>query len=211
MTKLILIRHGESVANHLGVVAGHNDYPLTELGFEQAEQTAAHLANEEIDAVYSSDLRRAMETARPHAKLRGMEVIPSRELREVFCGDWEGARFDDLQEKDYDRFVNGFVKDFMRFTFPNGEYAMDCGRRLYNEVVRIARKHEEKTVLIATHGAALRAFWTIICGTPLNVATAKHPYPSNSSYSVVNFDGERMIPVEYSHDSHMTVVTHLHI
>jgi broad specificity phosphatase PhoE len=66
-------------------------------------------------------------------------------------------------------------------------------------------------VLIAAHGAVIRVFWAIISGTPKEEATDKHDYASNASYSIAQYDGERIVPVEYSHDAHLPTVTHLHI
>ena len=210
MTKFIIVRHGESEANKLTVIAGHSDYPLTELGVEQAKETAAHLATEPIDAVYASDLVRATTTAAPHAALRGLPVITSRELRETWCGDWEGvplAWIKEHQAELFDRFHN----DFMRFTLPNGENVIESGNRFLFELLRIAKEYEGGTVLVVAHGAVIRALWAIISNTPLDVATEKHPFPSNSSYSIAHFDGEKLIPVAYSLDSHLTSVTHLHM
>ncbi len=210
MTKLIIVRHGESEANKLGVIAGHNDYLLTALGRKQADETAAHLANEQIDAVYASDLARAMETAEPHAAMRGLSVIPSRELRETFCGDWEGVSFAYVKANAPAAYAT-MSTDFFRFTLPNGESVAHSGRRFLREILRIAKAHEGKTVLVAAHGAVIRCFWALMCNTPLAEATEKHPYASNSSYSIAYYDGEKLIPGEYSCDSHLTSVTHLHI
>ena len=211
MTRLILVRHGESRANLDAVIAGHYDVPLSELGVMQAKETAEHLSSEQIDAVYSSDLCRASATAKPHAALRGLPVIEKRELREMSCGRWEGKPFAELEEMEYDLFVNGFRDHFFGFQMPEGESADECGRRFYDAVLQIARKHEGKTVLIASHGAVIRSFWAIIRGLSHGEADATQPYPSNASYSIAEFDGERFHPIEFSHDSHLSVATHLHI
>jgi broad specificity phosphatase PhoE len=210
MTKLIIIRHGESEANKLGVIAGWNDYPLTPLGMAQAEETAAHLATEQIDVVCSSDLCRAYATAEANAKLHGLTVQAYPELRETYCGEWEGITFADLEARDpveYDR----FRRVQLTYTNPGGENLWESGVRFYNKILEIAKENQGKTILIAAHGAVIRVFWALICGTPKEEATAKHDYASNASYSVVHFDGERFTPVEYSHDSHLTHATHLHI
>jgi broad specificity phosphatase PhoE len=210
MTKLIIIRHGESEANKLGVIAGWNDYPLTPLGMAQAEETAAHLATEQIDVVCSSDLCRAYATAEANAKLHGLTVQAYPELRETYCGEWEGITFADLEARDpveYDR----FRRVQLTYTIPGGENLWESGVRFYNKILEIAKENQGKTILIAAHGAVIRVFWALICGTPKEEATAKHDYASNASYSVVHFDGERFTPVEYSHDSHLTHATHLHI
>lgn len=211
MTRLILIRHGESEANLDALVAGHYDVPLSELGVKQARETAEHLSSEQIDAVYSSDLCRASATAKPHAELRGLPVIEMRELREMNCGRWEGKPFAELEEKEYDLFVNGFRDHFFGFQMPEGESADECGQRFYDAVLKIAQTHAGKTVLIASHGAVIRSFWAIIRGLSHEEADATQPYPSNASYSIAEFDGERFYPIEFSHDSHLSVATHLHI
>ena len=100
MTRLILIRHGQSEANKGIWWAGHTDAPLSEVGREQAAAAARYLrANEQIDVAYSSDLSRAMETARPTAEAFGLSVIPDKGLREIFSGKWEGITFAEINEK----------------------------------------------------------------------------------------------------------------
>ena len=210
MTKLIIVRHGESEANELGVIAGWTDYKLTALGLEQAIQTADYLANEKIDVVCSSDLCRAFETAKPHAEKRGLTVNAYPELRETYCGEWEGITFAELNGRDPAEYEH-FKKTQLVYTIPGGENIWESGERFYQKVFEIARENDGKTVLIAAHGAVIRTFWAIISGTPKEEATAKHDYASNASYSIVHFDGEKLIPVEYSHDSHLTIATHLHL
>ena len=75
MTRIILIRHGQSIANFIGKFAGHSDFDLTELGHRQAELAAGYLLkNEKIDKIYASDLLRAYNTAVPTAKALGLEI-----------------------------------------------------------------------------------------------------------------------------------------
>ena len=211
MTRLIIIRHGESEANELGVIAGWNDYKLTALGLQQAEETAAHLvASERIDAVCSSDLCRAVATAKACADKLGLAVQTYPELRETYCGEWEGITFADLEARDPAVYAE-FKRVQLMYTIPGGENLWESGIRFYDKVQDIAKENEGKTVVIAAHGAVIRVFWALICGTPKEEATAKHEYASNASYSVASFDGERFTPVEYSHDSHLTHATHLHI
>lgn len=209
MTKIILIRHGESEANQLSTLAGFSDYQLTELGFEQARLTAEHLKNERIDAIYSSDLLRAMNTAKPHAEKRGLSVVACPELRETFCGDWEGGVLADLRAKypaEYER-----MRETLDFTYPGGENWWDSGVRFYKKALEIAKENPDRTVLIVAHGGVIRVFWALVCGTPKEEAAQKHPYATNASYSIASFDGERFIPIEYSVDSHLPEVTHFTI
>ena len=203
-TVIYLVRHGESLGNAKRIYLGHTDFDLSELGHAQANATAEHLKNVKIDAVYSSDLKRAHNTAVPHAALRGLEVIDSENLRELNIGDWEGKLVDDLIRDHYDDFVIGWQQNFGTFTLPGGEKVLDGAERFYNEVLKIAKENVGKTVLIASHAAVIRAFWGKISGiAPENMATDTR-FPTNASYSTVIFDGERLLPSEFSQDSHFT-------
>ena len=181
MTKIIIVRHGESRTNELGLLVGQGDFPLTALGLVQAEQTADALADEQIDAVYSSDLTRAMQTAAPHAVRRGIEVIPEKDLRETHCGEWESRPFADLRENETELYVGGFCNRFMTFAFPGGESVPESGERFLRAVERIARENEGKTVLVASHGGVIRVFWAMICGEELERSSDKIPFPTNAS------------------------------
>ena len=90
MTTVHLARHGESDWNAAGRWQGHADRPLTDLGRRQAAELAERLADVRLDAVYSSDLRRARETAEPVAERQGLEVRALPALREVDVGGWSG-------------------------------------------------------------------------------------------------------------------------
>ena len=90
MTTVLLIRHGQSVTNVTQVFTGHYDVPLSPLGQEQARCTAAYLQkNFRIDAIYASDLMRAMQTAQPTAAAFGQPIRPEPEQRENCAGRWE--------------------------------------------------------------------------------------------------------------------------
>src|SRR4029079_3482461 len=90
MTTILLARHGETDWNVERRVQGHSDTPLNDTGRGQARALAEELAGEPIDAVYSSDLVRAHETARLVAEQRGLDVTAIRDLREKHFGTWEG-------------------------------------------------------------------------------------------------------------------------
>ena len=87
MTKLLIIRHGQSVANLQGIFVGHTDSPLSDLGKRQAEATADYIVNTfHVDAVYASDLERAFVTGKAVADRLGMSVTPVRGMREISQG-----------------------------------------------------------------------------------------------------------------------------
>lgn len=206
-TKIILIRHGESLGNARRMLLGHTDMDLTELGYRQAEATAEALKDERIDVIYSSDLLRAMNTAVPNATLRGIEVIPDRELREIYLGDWEGRSVEDVMEQyGRDTYLNDWVANYGTFVMPRGESTWECGERFLRETRKIAEANEGKTVLIVAHGAVIRSFFANISGyTAENMSNAV-PFAANASYSIAYYENGVFTPSEYSVDGHLASV-----
>ena len=203
-TKLIVLRHGESIGNAERKILGHTDLDLSPLGYLQAEATAKYLRNEKIDKIYSSDLLRAYNTAVPHAKIRNLEIIKSEKLREAYVGDWEGLNLEQITEKwGRESLYVAWKKNFGTFVFPHGESVKDAGERFYKEIMHISTENIGKTVLIAAHAAVIRGFWSIISGISWKDIVKSFDFPSNASYSIVYFDGERLIPESYSNDAHL--------
>lgn len=202
-TKFFIIRHGQSIGNAWNRYLGHTDLGLSELGHVQAKETAEALAEQKIDLIYSSDLKRAHETAIPNAKIRGIDIIDSKELREMYVGDWEGRAVSDLKKLYYKEFVLDWLGDFGNFTFPNGENVLHAADRFYNEVKRIADLNPGKTIMITSHAAIIRAFWCKISGVAPDDMAKAFPFPGNASYSTLSYDGEKFIPIQYSVDDHI--------
>lgn len=203
-TLIYIVRHGESIGNFKREFLGHTDKDLTELGYEQAEKTAEELSGVDFEAIYSSDLQRAYHTAEPHAKMRGMTAIGREDLRELYVGEWEGRRVDDLANEYGELFTVEWREKFGTFHHAKGgESVQAAAKRMYNAILDIAKKHTGKTVLIATHAAAIRGFWGLISHiSPENLAD-KIPFPTNASYSVVEYKDGELYPVSYSNDSHL--------
>ena len=135
MTRLIFIRHGQSVANEQNRFAGHTDVPLTELGKAQAERAAEYIVkHEKIDKIYSSDLRRAHDTALPVSKLTNIPITDTRELREICAGVWEGRLVSEIATE-YEKEFYTWRNDFSNARLPEGESvespirAVDCNSR----------------------------------------------------------------------------------
>lgn len=148
MTTILLARHGETDWNLNRRVQGHSDTPLNDTGRAQAQALGEELAGERIDAVYSSDLVRAHETARAVAEPRGLGVTAIRDLRERHFGTWEGltdneifARFDPALDT----------------SWGDGETREEMAERVLDALRRIAATHPESRVLVVSHGGPLRA------------------------------------------------------
>ena len=157
MTKFILVRHGQSEANRQGRFAGHSDFPLSPLGLLQAEKTAEYiLEHHHIDAIYSSDLKRAYSTALPVSKRTGIEIIPDTQLREIYAGDWEGLEFGEIAEKfSEDRHI--WKNDIANSRCTNGESVRELAARIHTRLTEIGDENDGKTVLITFHATPIRS------------------------------------------------------
>lgn len=206
MTKLILIRHGESLGNAARRLLGHTDLDLSELGYRQAEATALFLKNEKIDAIYSSDLLRAYNTAVPNAKLHSLEIIPSVNLREIMLGDWEGKSVEEILEEYGDMYEKEWLGAFGTFRFPGGESTMEAGERFYKECKRIAEENPDKTILITAHAAVIRSFYSMVMNIAPEEIVANLAYPTNASISEVEYKNGKFKKISFSKDEHLTNV-----
>ena len=140
MTTLLFVRHGETDWNAERRWQGHADVPLNARGRDQAEALAAQLADEDIDAIYASDLSRAHDTALAVAKRLHLPVVVDPDLREVDVGVIEGLTADEA------RAFEGWQGE------PVGQHA----ERVLRAVRRIADAHPDGRVLVVTHGGSMR-------------------------------------------------------
>ncbi len=159
MTRLLLVRHGQTVWNHDARYQGHTDIELSETGFNQAHLLAERLASEPVQAVYASDLKRAFETARilaiPH-KLK-VQAIPN--LREINFGAWEGLTFEEIKTRFRELAAHWYTSP-AKIQIPQGETFAQLKERAYNTILELVKKHEKETIIVVTHGGTIR---TIIC------------------------------------------------
>ena len=203
VTKIYVIRHGESVGNLHRICLGHTDLDLTDLGLRQAECTAEVLSGVNFAAIYSSDLIRAIHTAEPHAKLRGLDVNMLDNFRELYFGDWENASVAYLKEEHHEEFMIGWRQNFGTFTAPNGESVVNIAGRMAEGLKNIACTHAGESILVASHAAAIRALWGKISGYKPSEWADAYPFPTNASYSVLECKNGVLKPISYSNDGHL--------
>jgi broad specificity phosphatase PhoE len=154
VTEILLVRHGETDWNAEQRWQGHADRPLNERGREQARTLARQLSGARLAAVYSSDLARARETAEIVAAARGLAVTPLQELREVNVGSWSGLRGAECEA----RFPEGYARwRAGGHGWEDGETYEEMSARVVGAVRRIAARHPGETVLVVTHGGAIRS------------------------------------------------------
>lgn len=191
-TKFIIVRHGQSMANVEKIYAAHINTPLSKLGRTQAELVGEYLKDTPIDAIYSSSLQRAIDTAAPTAESHGLEIIGRDELREIFGGEWEGKKFDDLI-KEYPEEYGVWLNDVGKSRATGGESMAEVSARMNGEIDRIAALHPNQTVLIASHAAAIRTVCARALGIPVE-RLREVDWVRNASISTFLYeDGKLMV------------------
>ncbi len=202
MVKFVIVRHGYSEFNKQGRFSGQADIALDEIGKEQAYSIAKYAAkNFKIDSIYSSDLCRAYETARPTAEMLGLPIVKEKELRELHVGEWQGMLVKEI-EKEY-------PEEFALFK-NNVGLARPVGGESYPELMvraakifdKIAKENEGKTVFVATHGGivrALRCAWAGI--TPEGIQEVAHV--KNASISVAEYSDGKGVFTEIGYTGHL--------
>ena len=165
MTTILLARHGETDWNVQKRWQGHADPPLNERGRAQARDLAARLAETPLDAIYSSDLRRALETAEIVAAGRGLPIGTDPRLREIDVGAWEGLTGDEVAE----RFPDG--------ARPDGESLEAFRDRVVGTLSAIGESHDGATVLVVAHGGCARTVQRVLLGEPLPTLENCGVYP----------------------------------
>ena len=188
--RFIIERHGQSMGNLVRSFLGHTDLPLSDLGREQAAKTAEFLKNENIDVIISSDLKRAYQTAEPLAKLKGMEIIPDKELREIYAGKWENMIFEDIYAT-YPEDFGVWLNDIANAVCTEGEAVRDLDRRIYKEICRLGEKYAGKTVFIATHATPIRLLRLRALGLPIEDAK-EHPWAPNASVTEIGYENGKL-------------------
>lgn len=161
-TRLLLARHGETDWNHVGRWQGQADPPLNERGRRQAAELADRLAGDGIDAVYSSDLARASQTARVVADRLGLDVVQDPGLREIDVGSWSGLTRAEVEQ----RFPVGYARWLGGEIGHDGETREQLASRVIDAARTIAGRHEGETVLLVTHGGVIRALRRHAAGDP---------------------------------------------
>lgn len=169
MTRLILWRHGQTEWNSSRRVQGQTDVELTEVGRRQATAAAERLATVRPDALVSSDLRRAADTAAALAALTGLPVETDPRLRERHFGEWQGLTFPEIAER--------WPQEAARWLA--GDPSPGCDIEEMDELTKratdalrdIADRYAGRTTVVAVHGGAGRAGTAGLLGWPPEVAT----------------------------------------
>ena len=181
MTEICIIRHGETAWNAVFKIQGRSDIPLNETGRRQADITAGYLESESWDIIYSSPLRRALETARTISKAVGVKNITTEaDLIECDFGAAEGMTLDERRVKYPDRNL-----------IPNAEKLDALSSRAEKIIKQIALRHEGKRILIVSHACFIMEVLSIFSGGKID---GRKTHLKNLAMTLLTFDGDWDIP-----------------
>lgn len=205
-TQVLFIRHGETDWNRIKRIQGHIDIPLAESGLMQAAQLAARLTEEKppLDAVYSSDLLRAQQTARPFADALHLPVHLDKGLRERWYGDFEGHDRDQIRAKFPAEFEAWQTRD-RHFQPPGGESQQVFYDRVVRTVEAIVAANPQRHIACVAHGGVLDCVYRRAKAVSLN--EPRDWVLLNASINVVSFDNGVANVITWGDVTHLTNTT----
>lgn len=187
-TTIYLIRHGECVGNREGLFRGRYDFPLNEVGRKQAIWLAEELKDVKFDAVYTSPLSRAMETAEAICRSQGIEPIVEQGFNNIHLGSWEGKPKKEIAER--------FPKEFRlwrsepeKLKMKGAETLSQVQERAVATLVRITKERMGGGFAVVTHRAVLKPLIAGILGIPAPYFWKLHP--ETASYSIIEHTPQR--------------------
>jgi alpha-ribazole phosphatase/probable phosphoglycerate mutase len=201
MLRLLLARHGQTDWNAQHRYQGHAPVPLNKTGREQAVALGRRLAREDIEAIHSSDLPRAWQTAQIVSKDCGLPVIAEPLLREMDFGEWQGRTHaeihaDRAQQSTSATPAQARYQEPLSFAPDGGETLRQLAGRISSALETARRTQQDKTILWVTHGGPLRALFCLVLGLSLeknglfrtNTASVSelHVYPDRTLLALLN-------------------------
>lgn len=200
-TTVILIRHGETEWNVLHRFQGLTDIPLNDTGRQQAGFAKNGLLHTDLDAIYTSPLQRAVETAEIIRGDRNIPIYPIDGFREMGIGEWEGLLVSEIDEQ-YPGMYDIWRTAPTQIRLKGGEPFTETRRRAWKTFCEIVKKHKGKTVLIVSHMMCISSILLTIAGIPLDEVW-QHPI-GNAALNIVEMDeGGKAVITAWSRDDHI--------
>ncbi|QMU55694.1 MAG: hypothetical protein GKS04_00590 [Candidatus Mycalebacterium zealandia] len=197
---LTLVRHGETEWNRLQKCQGISDIPLNETGIFQSKKLGKNLKSEKIDAIFSSKLRRASDTAKEIAKHHNIEVDVRADLHEMDQGDFEGVEFSEIREKHSDK-LKEWTENPEQFRIPGGETFTKVQSRAMNAIALIQEKWADGNVVVVSHNLTIVAMLCKFCEIP--ISRFREFKISESSKTVVMCEGGKYTVRKLNDTSHL--------
>lgn len=193
MTVLWLIRHGQTEWNSEGRWQGQANIPLDETGRQQARALGEDLRGQDFDAVFSSDLQRAYDTAAAFAEVSGNKILVDSDLREICIGEWEGLRIEEILKRFPDEW-QAYHQDANWRSPPGGETLLDLARRLSHVVNNIFGKYRDGQVALVAHKVAIACIISLATEQRLSSVWDMEIEPATPI--IIEIDRELVLPVK---------------
>ncbi len=200
MSRLLLVRHGITEFNSIRRFAGYSDVEMNAEGYRQVEKLRDRLAKEKIDAVYCSDLKRAVVTAEVITSGHGVEIVCCSELREINYGDAEGLTFNEISQR-YPELAKTIRNFTLEMKFPGGESFEEFVARTCKFLDRLNKHSPEQTILIVSHNGPLKVLICNLIG--ISQSCWRQLGCDNASLSIVETYPGRVILSLLNDTSHL--------
>jgi probable phosphoglycerate mutase len=200
ITRILAIRHGETAWNKDTRIQGHLDIALNPTGRWQAERTAAALRHEALDAVYSSDLARARETAQAIAQAQQRPLATHPGLRERCFGEFQGRTWDEL-ETHFPESALAWRKRVPDFAPAGGESLLQLRERVVNTFAELAERHLGQQIAIVAHGGVLDVLYR--AATQIDLQAPRSWKLGNAAINRVLWSPEGFSLVGWGDDAHL--------
>lgn len=198
--RLLLVRHGETVWNALHrIQGGYSDIELSPKGRDQVEKLAQALCGESLQAVYSSPLSRAQDTAQAIARYHHLEVRLELAFREVDTGRMDGLSIDEVKQK-FPEFWQNWLQGEGSLVWPGGESLEEVALRVGEGLLRLREKHPQDTLVLVSHVFALCTLILHTLGLPASYF--RHFYMEPASLTILKLDGEQASLVQLNDTCH---------
>lgn len=199
-TRILAIRHGQTAWNADSRIQGHTDIGLDGVGAWQAGRLAQALADQDIHAIYSSDLLRARQTAQPLAVCTGLAAQIDVGLRERAFGEFEGLSFAQIEQRWPDQAARWRRRD-PEFGARGGEVLRDFRSRVVATVTRLALAHRGQSIALVTHGGVLDLLYRE--ATRLALDAPRTWQVANASVNRLLHSGEGLVLVGWADVGHL--------
>ena len=202
MQRLLFIRHGTTYWNNLFRYQGHTDIELNEEGIEQARAVKNRLVQYQLDAIYSSDLSRAVQTAQIIAAPHNLPIKTYSELREINFGVWEGLTYQDLEQR-FPELLTTWLEAPHLLAIPGGETFTEVQRRALKCICEIVSIHPQGNIAVVTHGGTIAA---LICGLLNEPLSGMWKYKQkNASLTTFQIENNKFVLETVNDVSHLTI------
>jgi probable phosphoglycerate mutase len=199
-TVLTLVRHGETEWNAAGRIQGQLDIPLSDTGLTQAGALGQRLSGEAFDAILSSDLERALQTAHPIVRHSGQTILSDARLRERHLGVLQGLTGEEAAIRQPHAW-GAFKARSPEAALEDGETYGEFSRRVVGLIEELLRTHTGSRLLLVTHGGVLDAAYRHATGMPLN---APRDFPIfNASVNVLRHRDNLWMVESWGDASHL--------